>query len=213
MNFISVLFKKNPRNVSGILIIFLLILFQFQGCFLEEKSPCSPSTTYTQNFSKVDSSCIPYNGLDTLIFIRTNLGDTQIFNGFGRQFGFNRGISVPNGDCLANSADLAYCLIEFKSKNFNDPIKYYAFIKNYLDPPLMTLTFRGNKTFTTDLSIANFKTHYADSLLIQNRMYYNVARISDDNHDSPDNYYILYNKNGILKIKLASEEWEIINEK
>lgn len=194
-------------------ILFPLMGSQLFSCVRNEPCP-EPPETITVDISSGLKSKIPYSGYDTLVFIRTSIGDTHVFIGQGLKKSYSL-LRIPSGnpECQAMKGDaktesLSY---SFVSTTFNSPIVMDMYYYQYPGSPWIDIRF-NNKLYDAPSTVLSAYAY--DSLQIGNKIYYNLAQIADGNNPGSEAYFVLYNASfGILKFRFISgEEWELLSQ-
>lgn len=193
------------RNIKIVAIAILVL--SIYGCKPESK--CNPET-FEIKISDADKSKIPYNGMDTLRFIRRPQGDTFTFYGQGiSPYSFTQydvATECPNS-YVKEGRKFTYV-----SPTFVDPIiiKQQNEI-NYPDNSYSFVSISFNQlsyiTHSSELTSSN------DSIVIENKMYYRVKKIIDDYVINPPQTQACYFNatEGILRLEQTnSEVWNIL---
>jgi len=186
-------------------ILFFVATF-FSSC---QKKDCTQGTT-TYNISSDDKSKIPYNGKDTLTFVRTIIGDTFTFYGTGWQSG--TGISYTAEDCPQKQVFEIRQLI-FQSPNFSNPISISIYVQNVTKSTFIDIGFQNTVFENTDVVLSPL--YDLDSTIIQGKKYYGIMFLNDLDSATPTTYNCCFNiQFGILKLFFANgETWELISKK
>ena len=198
-----------------LLIIGSLILIQtiVSGCFLEQKTHCPPDEYKTYYLTQEDKEKVPYKGFDTLTFLNVNNNDTNVFISTAYSQGFVNTTYPLNIDCSGGHADLEQIKYTFISSTYPNNLFFQIGINNNGHGHEIKTTFNYN-VFTTATDFINPPYAY-DSITIQNKVYYQVKYIFNDDFPNSPIYYMLYNKTeGIIQIKLKDgNNWELISKK
>ena len=192
------------------LVLFSLITI-FQSCHLDGKYDCPKQQTFYQYLGITTTSNIPYNGFDTLTFVRTSVGDTFTFYGNGFTSGFIERSITRDPNCYDDLSRCEFKEVKFTSPKFPYPITYTMHIRNYNESPSMLINFQ-NQDFWGIYSVILSGPFKYDSLKLGSTMYKDIYYLTDPDNFNTSKFYLLYNKLGILKLKLPSNEtWELVS--
>ena len=181
-------------------IIFFLLTLSY-SCAKE----CDARKDIYYNVDEVDKNMLPYNGFDTITFVRTSVGDTHTFIGVGKTTNYNR-------------TSLTYdCSDYYFRENYS-----YTFISNTFNSPLYIGQYIPEVSLRTPISYINFQNKFLkgevdfndsitdiDSIFILNKLYKRIELI---NKSSVDKAYFQIDF-GCLKIEINNETFELLNYK
>lgn len=190
------------KTITKTIIFFLLILSY--SCAKE----CDARKDIYYNVDEIDKNMLPYNGFDTITFVRTSVGDTHTFIGIGKTTNYER--TSLSYDCSDYYFRENYSYT-FKSNTFYSPLYIGQYIPEVsISTPTSYINFQ-NKFYTGYLYLNETNL---DSIVILNRKYYNTQYISEST-SIPANYKIYFNKEyGCLKMILDNgETWELLKYK
>jgi len=188
-------------------IIFIILFISFAMTMCSKDRGCGNTIRY-ENIPQTYLKNVPYVGGEILTFLHVNTGDTVRFNGEPNWTGYSNS-TFDKSDCHFETKHqgrgIAYVHADKKivinQRNTNNYVA--TFEVDFENEYFITGDFSDNRIFDYD------------SIIIANRLYYNVFRFNIDASFPPTNYFIYCNsKYGILKFELASgETWELINNK
>lgn len=182
--------------------IILFILFLTYSCQRE----CDEIKDIYYYVDEVDKKMLPYNGFDTLTFIRTTVGDTHTFIGIGKTANYNK--TVETVEYCGNTLFRENYSYKFISNTFNSPLYIGQHIPEVsIRTPISYINFENN--FLEDFINFNFVKQDIDSLKVLNKMYYKLEKLGQ-----PINKTAYFDKtSGCIKIEINNETWELLSYK
>jgi hypothetical protein len=190
------------KTIKQLTLLFII------SCIYSSCSKDCEKLKVTKYLYQEDKDLIPYKGNEVLTFLHVNTGDTITF------------IGESNWKTYYNTTYSGIdCSVEEKWEG-----RGIAFV-DHLTNKIIYINNRKTQNWTT-LEI-DFENNYFliglvslggnyeyDSLLIQNKIYYNISKFSNENlSPTPTDYYAYFNKsNGLIKLELENGDiWELIN--
>ena len=184
-----------------------LLLFMLQSC--KRDNPCEgldlSDNIVNYDFPDSIKSTLPYNGLDTLIFV-SNLGDTATIIGQGKnQYYVEDKQGNNNANCPKTTIN-KYGNIDiiFQGNNQLLSVEYHIYKNSFSPKTLSGCDFIVNNQISlgSGYEYLTFYMPKQDSILL-NGVYISGGYIEDNN------YKILYNnQKGILKfINVNNKDW------
>lgn len=189
---ISQIYKESKIKLLYSLVLILI----FSNCQKE----CNTENVY-YNVGNVDKAMLPYTGYDTITFVRTSFGDTNVFIGKGKSINYET--TQVSTDC-GNRNNFENYSYKYASSSANDLL----FIGQYVSTNFnqITLSFVELQNERID-DILFLNSSNLDSTLVLNKLYKNVQMIKNSNGSK-----VYLNKEfGCLKIILNNGEiWELL---
>ncbi len=157
-----------------------------------------------------DLSKIPYKGFETLIFVRTTVGDTHTFvaNGWKQYWGLT---STQDEFCPQKERYEKRELV-FTSTTFSKSITVSLYRQSINKGHYLDVAFQNTSFYTTTDEIA--KPYDIDTLTILNTKYDSIEVLTDLNSATPETYKCYYNEtDGILRLFFENgETWDLLKQ-
>ncbi len=161
-----------------------------------------------ENLYEDEKNLIPYYGNEVLTFINVNTNDTHIF------------VGEPNWTTYYNSSyGGADCIIDYKREGrgiaYISPTYNSRIVLNQYISQTRTRYFeiQFNSLFVETRLLFSGLEKIKDSIVIQNKIYYDVYFYSNDETGTkPTNYGCYYTRtDGIIKLLFTTgETWELV---
>lgn len=185
------------KGFSYCMVLLLSVIIN-SGCVTK----CNP----TINEYFVDEEQLqqmPYNGFDTLTYVRTYIGDTHTFIGAGKTVGMEQ---YTNSVECSPISKAQYIIYAYRSATFPHSMTFGFYAKEHEYYKNHYLVFQSGR-FEGDLRFDG-KVTTLDSLLVAGEMYYNIVKIPAGNKP----FGAFFDKKyGCIKIVFAlGETWELI---
>ena len=207
-------------TIAGLSVLLLSSLcFTFTSCLFtrSEDEPCTHGDTPIIKLGDLDKSRISmYTGNDKLTFINTNTQQEQTYESKSVETYYTAVNTTTNIDQKCQYYDKYECKkITFYSSDSSDKLTVLINLTPRTTFKQIYIHFKQNG-YDESLSTFNVAKGYFDSIFVQNKMYYNVYKITTQGGDPTfDKWYAYYTLNeGLIKVKLINgEAWELKDKK